>query len=118
VLHLRSRSLTLPSLNLYRIQTMLKDTILGAAVQLARKCGYQNLTRLNVAHAAECGTGTVNYHYASMDLLRTAVVEYAIQHEILPIIAEALTAHHGATQNISDALRRKTARELSGIDRL
>jgi hypothetical protein len=47
--------------------TALKATILGAAVSVARKNGLHRLTRLDVATAAECGTGTVSYHFGDMD---------------------------------------------------
>ncbi len=68
--------------------TALKATILGAAVSLARKNGLHRLTRLAVANAAECGAGTVSYHFGDMIGLVTAVVEYAVQHEVVEVLAQ------------------------------
>lgn len=68
--------------------TALKATILGAAVTLARKNGLHRLTRLDIATAAECGTGSVSYHFGDMVGVVAAVVEYAVQHEIVEILAQ------------------------------
>jgi len=97
---------------------MLKETILGAAVNLARESSYRDISRRDVALAAECASGTVNYHFESMDLLRTAVVEYAVQHEIVEIVADALANKHPTAIAAPEALRRRAARQLSGVDRL
>lgn len=97
---------------------MLKENILQAAVKLARNCGYQRLTRFNIAGQVGCCEATINYHYGSMIHLKSAVIAYAIAHEILSIVVEALAARHPDASNLSDTLRRKAAREMSGIDRL
>jgi AcrR family transcriptional regulator len=89
--------------------TALKATILGAAVSVARKNGLHRLTRLDVATAAECGTGTVSYHFGDMDGLANAVVEYAVQHEVLEIIAQARVDKHAALGRMSAELKARVA---------
>jgi AcrR family transcriptional regulator len=83
-----------------------KAMILGAAVTLARKVGYRKLTREDVAREAETAAGSVNYYFGSTEGLRTAVVEYAIEHEIVTIVAEAIVAKHTATDKITPTKRR------------
>lgn len=89
--------------------TALKATILGAAVTISRKYGIHRLTRLEVACAAECSTGLVSHHFGDMDGLRNAVVEYAIQHEVLEIIAQARAEKHPALGRMSAALKERVA---------
>jgi len=89
--------------------TALKATILGAAVSVARKNGLHRLTRLDVATAAECGTGTVSYHFGDMDGLAAAVVEYAVQHEVLEILAQARLDKHAALGRMSAELKARVA---------
>lgn len=89
--------------------TALKATILGAAVTLARKNGLHRITRLDVATAAECGTGTVSYHFGDMDGLTNAVVEYAVEHEVLEIIAQARVDKHEALGRMSAELKARVA---------
>lgn len=89
--------------------TALKLTILGAAVGIARQAGLHKITRLEVACAAECSTGTVSHHFGDMDGLRAAVVEYAVEHEVLEIIAQARVEKHEALGRMSAALKERVA---------
>ena len=89
--------------------TALKATILGAAVTLARKNGLHRLTRLDIATSAECGTGTVSYHFGDMDGVTNAVVEYAVQHEVLEILAQARVEKHAALGRMSADLKARVA---------
>jgi AcrR family transcriptional regulator len=94
---------------------MLKETILGAAVTLARSQGLRALTRHTVAHAAESATGTINYHFGSMDGLRTAVVDYAIQHEIVEVLVQARAERHPRLRGrLTPALKERVANYLTG----
>lgn len=92
--------------------TALKLTILGAAVSVARKNGLHRLTRLDVACAAECSTGSVSHHFGDMAGLENAVVEYAVQHEVLKIIAQAHADKHPALGRMSAALKERVAAYL------
>lgn len=92
--------------------TALKSRILVEAVMLATKRGLHRLTRLNVAIAAECGVGTVSYHFGDMDGLTNAVVEYAVQHEVLEILAQARADKHPSLGRMSAALKERVAAYL------
>lgn len=94
--------------------TALKATILGAAVTLARKNGLHRLTRLDIATAAECGTGTVSYHFGDMDGITNAVVAYAVEYEVLEILAQARIDKHPALGRMSTALKERVANHIVG----
>lgn len=68
-----------------------KPKILIAAVALARELGVRSFSRADVADRAEVASATVSFHYGKMDALRRAVVEHAIEKEIMPILADART---------------------------
>lgn len=86
-----------------------RATILGAAVNLARRKGLNNVTRLDVAHDAEIGTGTVNYHFDTMDALRGAIVDYAIENEVIEILVQARALKDPRLGRISQALKDRVA---------
>jgi AcrR family transcriptional regulator len=67
-----------------------QNEVLDAAVRLSMQVGYQQITRDAVAVEADCGSGTVNVCYRSMDVLRRAVVDRAIATQNLIIIAQYL----------------------------
>jgi AcrR family transcriptional regulator len=90
-----------------------KAAILSAAVSLARRKGLRKITRLTVSEDAGIATGTVNYHFDTMAKLRDAVVAVAIDKQILPIIAEAITSKHRLAKTASAALRSKALQSLA-----
>jgi AcrR family transcriptional regulator len=93
----------------------LKEQILTAAVNLAKKRGLRGLTRVEVAQAAGAATGTINYHFEAMDVLRNAVVEYAIVHEVLEVLAQARAERHVLLNGrLSKALTARIAAHISG----
>jgi AcrR family transcriptional regulator len=99
--------------------TGLKAEIFSAAVDLARTRGYRHFTQYHVAEKAKTAKGTVTYHFKSMERLRIEVMRHAIRAEILEIIAQGLAERHAVVlQDCPEALRRRAARVLSGIDRL
>lgn len=68
---------------------MLYQSILDAAAALAAKNGFANLTRLQVSRRAKVAAGTVNYHFKTMRRLRGAVLDHAIEHQTLDVLAKA-----------------------------
>lgn len=73
-----------------------REVILDAAVLLAKTQGYRNITREDVAKAAEISQGLVNVYFKSMADLRAAVLHEAVEREIPEILAQYL-----ATRNVA-----------------
>lgn len=85
-----------------------KDAILRAAILVARRSGLRKVHRSTVAKAADTATGTVNYHFETMDKLRAAVVRHAVlvdNEGCLGVIAEAVVLKHPGVRAISKQLR-------------
>lgn len=91
---------------------MLHDKILRAAVRLAKKRGFRAFTRSDVAVEVGCATGTVNYHFDSMDVLRMEVMREAIRREVMAVVAEGLSRRHVLVLRAPERLRRKAALQL------
>lgn len=89
--------------------TVMKSDILKAAVRLAKSKGFRNFSRDDVATAAETATGTVSYHYRGMTGLRRAVMQYAIDNEVLEVIAQGLAERHVLALKAPEELRLRAA---------
>lgn len=89
--------------------TVMKSDILKAAVRLAKSKGFRNFSREDVAEAAKTATGTVSYHYRGMAGLRKAVMQYAIDNEVLEIIAQGLAERHAMALKAREELRLRAA---------
>jgi Uncharacterized protein conserved in bacteria len=93
--------------------TELKKAILAAAVSLARRNGLHKFSRIEVAELAEVGESTVSYHFGKMPALRTAVVKYAVENEILSILADARASRESHGVPMSERLCRKIAAHIA-----
>ena len=82
-----------------------RTAILNAGLVAAKKHGYQNLTGARVAEKANISRGLVQFHFNSMYEFRKALVEYAIEREFIPVIAQAVGALDELTFDIPEELR-------------
>jgi len=89
--------------------TQMKLDILRAAVKLAKSRGFRSFSRDDVAQAAKTATGTVSYHYRGMTGLRRAVMQYAIDNEVLEIVAQGLAERHVMAVKAPEELRLRAA---------
>lgn len=92
----------------------LKQPILLAAVRLARSHGLSRFTRRNVSDMTGCATGTVSWHFESMDALRGAVIDYAVEHEIIEILVQARAERDPRLGRLSPALKERVANHITG----
>jgi AcrR family transcriptional regulator len=81
--------------------------IIDAAIRLAIKCGYQNVTRNAVAEEAGVSHGLVNTYFSTMPQLKRALMRAAIAQEIVEIIAQGLGAKDADALKVSDELKKK-----------
>lgn len=86
-----------------------KPAILAVAVSMARNKGLEKLSRVQIAAAAEVAQSTISYHFGQMPALRSAVVRYAVEHEILSILADARASRESIGVPMSEELRQKVA---------
>lgn len=90
-----------------------KPAILSAAIGLARKCGLYKFSREDVAKEADVGESTVSYHFGTMPELRKAIVQQAVKHEILSILADARASRESIGVPMSEELRQKVAAHIA-----
>lgn len=86
-----------------------KPQILTAAVALAKTHGYRGVLKRHLSVSLDCGMGTVNYHFKTMDALRAEIVREAIRTDDRQIVMQAV-AHRDPIiwhKNLSPALRTK-----------
>lgn len=70
--------------------------VLEAAVTLASERGFRNYSRSDVARLAGVADGGVNWAFRTMDGLHDAVMQAAVERELLPIVAQGLALQHPA----------------------
>lgn len=92
---------------------LLRDRILKAAIRLSRAHGFRGYARSEVISLAGVAAGSVNYHFDSLDGLRDAVIQHAIEKEDLKLIAQGLVDKHPLVQTISEDLKRRAAQCLT-----
>lgn len=88
-----------------------KPQILESAVSLAHEKGLRKFSRADVAKRIKLASATVSYHFGTMDVLRRAVVEFAIKNEVLPVLADARADRDSAElyRRMSAGLKQKVA---------
>lgn len=91
----------------------LKLKILITAVRLSGQRGYTHVTRDEIAAAANCGTGTINYHYGDINGLVRAVMRHAVEHRILAIVAQGLAERHPVATHAPMDLQQAAAHHLT-----
>lgn len=91
-----------------------KAAILQAAMQIAERTGYLNMTRSEIARQANVSVGLVNRYYVTMARLRNAVMHEAIRREIAPIIAQGLASGCPIAMEAPHSVRVKAAIHIAG----
>lgn len=91
-----------------------RELILSTACALAADgVPYYRLTREQIARAAGLSGTALQYHFGPIALLRQAALEYAVQHEMLPVIAQALAVRDPTVRELPDRVRQRAAEYLT-----
>lgn len=89
-----------------------REIILKAAIELARRDGYNKITRDNIAKQAGMANGTVTLYFKTMTQLRRALMRAAIAGEVLEIIAQGLAHNDPHATKAPIELQRKAIDSL------
>ena len=81
--------------------------ILKTGVAMAAKNGLNSVTRAAMSHAVPCAPSLISHYFGTVAALRTVIMQHAIEHEVLPILAENLAARGRDTAGITTELRAK-----------
>lgn len=90
----------------------MKEKILAAAMTLATKHGYKNVTRDALAERLDVAQGTVTFHVQNMRKLRNEIVREAIEQENIKIFTEALVDAHPLAKAAPQRLKDLAAKAL------
>lgn len=91
---------------------MTREEILAVAVSLATNTRYDRLTRAQVAKAAGCATGSVNYYFQDMAGLRDELLTEGVRQRIPSLIVAGIIDKHPAVASLTPLER---AQALSAV---
>lgn len=90
-----------------------KKQILGMALEQAKTCGYQNITRERLSAALGVSTGLINQQFGTMAQLKRAVIRAAISQQVLEVVAQGLVAKDPHASKAPDALKKQALSSLA-----
>lgn len=91
---------------------MSKEHILDTAYKMARRDGFAAITRDGVAAEAGVAMGSVNHHYGTMQVLRDAVMQRAVEEEQLELIAQGIAMGDNVAKSAPLELRQRAISTL------
>ena len=92
-----------------RIET---NHVLESAAFVAQRDGFTNITRDAIAKKAGVSSGSVSHSFGTMIKLKRSVMRYAIQNELLEIIAEGLGIKDKTAMKIGSELKQRALATL------
>lgn len=90
-----------------------REHILNAALTLAEKKHYTNITRDDLAVACDNSAALISHIFGTMTKLRRDIIRHAIQHENLTVIAQGLTYHDPHAQKAPKELKQKALKTFA-----
>ncbi len=84
-----------------------KNIILTAGIKLSIRIGYNVITRDEVARWAKISSPLISRYFPRMKHLRFAVMNAAIEREVVEVIAQGIILADPQTMKISEATKQK-----------
>lgn len=103
---------TLPQYKPDETWAMSKEHILDTAYKMAQRDGFAAITRDGVAAEAGVAMGSVNHHYGTMQVLRDAVMQRAVEEEQLELIAQGIAMGDNVAKSAPLELRQRAISTL------
>ena len=88
-----------------------RERLLEAALTLAARHGYENVTRNMIAAESGCSGALVSWHWTASEL-HTAILTRAVDVAQLDVLAQGLALRHPVALAAPEALRRAAADTL------
>ena len=92
-----------------------REQILNAGLHLARKHGYQNVTREQIADRLGMKSSVLHHYFGTMTKYRRALVRCAITRNDVTVLGQALAAGDRHAKRAPEALRRRAARAIAAV---
>lgn len=90
-----------------------KAQILLATVQMAKENGFSNLTRPMIAQEAGVSMPLISSYFQSLENLKNQLMEYAVKHKIVAIVAQGLGVQHAVAQAAPPKLKKEAIKHLA-----
>lgn len=90
---------------IYLKPTERREQLLSAALDLAEKHGYMNITRDQVGAAASCSPALINRYFNDMAGLKNQVIREAVRRRCLLVIGQAVVNKHPGVRAVSCAIK-------------
>lgn len=99
------------------------DQILSAAIDVARRDGWEAVTRDNVAEEADCAVGTINNMFGVMYNLKKAVIAKACEmveagdHDVnlVTVVAKGLASGDAGARNATTNVKELAFKLMAGM---
>lgn len=82
-----------------------RDQLLAIACELAETTHFRQVSRGQLAERAGTATGNVSRVFGTMDQMRSDLIEYAITHKRLTVVAQAIIDKHPAVNDLAEDVR-------------
>ena len=89
--------------------TLRKDHILNAAIDVAKKKGYNKITRDDIAEAAGVSMGLITHYFETMNQLKRDIMRTAVKRGVPEIVAQGLTNKDRHALKASKGLKAQAA---------
>lgn len=90
-----------------------KDELLSAALTLAEKQGYMNVSRAAIAAKCDVSEALLSHHFGTMAEFRRTLMRYAIQHESLPVVLQGIVDKNRYALKAPEALKARARAEIA-----
>ena len=89
-----------------------REVLMSAALIVAARYGYQNMSRDQIADEAKCSTGLISKYFGTMPQLRRAVMRAAVVRGNHTVLAQGLAAGDANAQEASGKSKRDALESL------
>lgn len=89
-----------------------KDQILNAAIILAMRVGYTQMSRAQVAEEAQCSEASVTHYFTNMHQLRKYLMRHAVKNNLLGIIGQGVAHKDPIALRVSNEIQKQAVASL------
>jgi len=94
--------------------TLRKKQILGAAITVAKKQGYDKISRADIANAAGVSEPLISHYFGTMADIRIAIMTEAVRIGVVEIVAQGLGNCDPLARTASDEVKQAAVDSMMG----
>lgn len=92
-----------------------KKQILNAALECAKKTGYEKITRDEIAERANVSVGLVTRYFGTMKNLKRAVMRAAVNSGVYEVVAQGMANGDEQAKKATEEVKQKAIAHLTGL---